>query len=88
MYVALAGNVGILRNVHNLDLNYAQSALLTPSDRGFARDGIAAEAEPGIETQVVADFDFGLLEHARRAGTVQNLNDRRLDLYASTWKAR
>jgi predicted amidohydrolase len=86
MYVALAGNVGIARGVHNLDACYARSAVLTPSDHGFARDGIAVEAEPGIEAVVVADVDLRALDRARRAGTVQNLNDRRLDLYASTWK--
>jgi predicted amidohydrolase len=86
LYVALAGCVGIARNVHNLDVCYARSAVLTPSDHGFARDGIAVEAEPGIESLVVADVDLAALEHARRAGTVQNLNDRRLDLYASVWK--
>ena len=86
LYVALAGNVGIARNVHNLDVCYARSAVLTPSDHGFARDGIAVEAEPGIEAVVVADIDLRALDHARREGTVQNLNDRRLDLYASVWK--
>jgi predicted amidohydrolase len=86
LYVALAGNVGIACNVHNLDVCYARSAVLTPSDTGFARDGIAVEAEPGIEAVVVADVDLHALEHARREGTVQNLNDRRLDLYASVWK--
>ncbi len=87
MYVALAGNVGLLRNVHNLDLVHAQSAILTPCDHGFARDGIAVEAAPGVETIVVADLDFGALQVARESGTVRNLNDRRLDLYESRWKA-
>ena len=86
LYVALAGCVGIARNVHNLDVCCARSAVLTPSDHGFARDGIAVEAEPGIESVVVADVDLAALDNARRAGTVQNLNDRRLDLYASVWK--
>lgn len=86
LYVALAGCVGIARNVHNLDVCYARSAVLTPSDHGFARDGIAVEAEPGIDAVVVADVDLHALDQARRAGTVQNLNDRRLDLYTSVWK--
>jgi predicted amidohydrolase len=86
LYVALAGCVGIARNVHNLDVCYARSAVLTPSDHGFARDGIAVEAEPGIESVVVADVDLAALDRARREGTVQNLNDRRLDLYASVWR--
>ena len=64
----------------------ARSAVLTPSDHGFARDGIAVEAEPGIESVVVADVDLAALDRARREGTVQNLNDRRLDLYASVWR--
>jgi predicted amidohydrolase len=87
MCVALAGNAGILRNVQNLDINYAQSGILTPSDHGFARNGIAAEAAPGIETIIVADLDFALLRHARESGTVQNLDDRRTDLCESRWKA-
>ncbi|MFN7552302.1 MAG: nitrilase-related carbon-nitrogen hydrolase [Pseudomonadota bacterium] len=86
LYVALAGSVGIARNVHNLDACYARSAVLTPSDHGFARDGIAVEAEPGVEAVVVADVDLRALDHARRSGTVRNLDDRRLDLYASVWK--
>jgi predicted amidohydrolase len=86
LYVALAGNVGIARDVHNLDACYARSAVLTPSDHGFARDGIAVEADPGVEAVVTADLDLRALAHARRAGTVRNLDDRRLDLYASVWK--
>ena len=39
----MSGNVGNLPNVENLDMQYAQSAILTPCDLPFARDGIAAE---------------------------------------------
>ncbi len=86
-YVALAGNVGILRNVFNLDVQYAQSAVLTPCDLPFAREGIAVEATANVEGVIVADVDLTALRRAREAGTVQNLKDRRLDLYGSGWKA-
>src|SRR5690606_37233546 len=39
VYVAMAGNVGNLPNVANLDIQYAQSCVLEPCDFGFARDG-------------------------------------------------
>ena len=48
-YVVTAGNVGTLMGVENMELQYAQSAILTPSDHPFARDGIAAEASENVE---------------------------------------
>ncbi len=81
MYVALAGNVGNLPFVENLDINYAQSGIYTPSDFGFSRDGVAGECTPNTETVVVADVDLEVLKRHRKRGTVLNLQDRRLDLY-------
>lgn len=46
VYIALTGNVGNLPDVANMDIQYGQAAVLTPSDFAFARDGIAAEAAP------------------------------------------
>jgi predicted amidohydrolase len=43
-FVVLSGNVGNLPGVDNMDVQYAQSCILTPCDFPFARDGIAAEA--------------------------------------------
>lgn len=86
VYVVLAGNVGNLPGVANMDIQYAQSAVLTPCDFPFARDGIAAEATANAETVLIADLDLAALADARRAGTVRNLADRRGDLYGLDWK--
>ena len=85
-YVALAGNVGVQQHVHNFDQQWSQSAILTPCDFGFARDGIAAEALPGEECVIFADLDFTQLGQARAHGAVRNLADRRHDLYRVDWR--
>lgn len=85
-YVALAGNVGNLPKVENMDVQYAQSCILTPCDFPFARDGIAAEATENVETITVADLDLSDIAWARREGTVRNLRDRRFDLYRTVWR--
>jgi predicted amidohydrolase/ribosomal protein S18 acetylase RimI-like enzyme len=82
VYVALAGNVGNLPQVDNFLLNYAQAAVLTPSDFPFPTDGVAATAEPQAETVVITDLDMGALEQVREAGTVGLIRDRRTDLYS------
>lgn len=81
IYVAIAGTVGNLPQVENLDIQYAQAAILTPSDFAFARDGIAAESTPNIETVVIHDVDLEALARSRKRGTTLNWKDRRLDLY-------
>lgn len=86
IYVAMSGVCGNLPNVGNMDVHYAQGAVLTPCDLPFAWNGIQAEAEPNVETMIVADVSLASLAEARLRGTVQNLNDRRTDLYGSGWK--
>jgi len=81
IYAVLAGTVGHLPRVLNMDIQYAQSCILTPCDLMFARDGIAAETAPDSEVVVFADLDLAALLDARERGTVRNLADRRLDLY-------
>lgn len=81
VYVVNAGCVGNLPLVENADTHYAQSGIFTPSDIPFARDGVAVEAEPNVETVLFQDVDLQLLRRARRQGTVQNWQDRRTDLY-------
>ncbi|HMQ10746.1 MAG TPA: carbon-nitrogen hydrolase family protein [Oligoflexia bacterium] len=88
IYVAMAGNVGNLPRVKNIDIQYAQSCILTPCDFPFARDGIAAEATPNVETVSIADLRVDTLLEARENGAVQNLKDRRHDLYSVTWKKK
>ncbi|MCC6594359.1 MAG: carbon-nitrogen hydrolase family protein [Xanthomonadales bacterium] len=81
-YAVLAGTVGHLPRVLNMDIQYAQSCILTPCDHVFfARDGIAVEAAPDSECVVFADLDLARLRQARERGTVRNLADRRPDVY-------
>lgn len=87
-HVVLSGNVGNLQGVHNFDIQYGQSVILTPCDTLFARDGIAAETSANVEMMVFADLDLDALRRARQSGTVLNLADRRHDLYALSWRGR
>jgi len=81
IFVAMAGNVGNLPQVDNMDIQYAQSGIFTPSDFVFARDGIAAECTPNVETVVIHDVDLEELRRNKMNGTTLNWNDRRSDLY-------
>lgn len=85
IYVVMSGNVGNLPNVANMDIQYAQSCILTPCDFPFARDGIAADTTPNVETVAIADVRPNTLMAARNSGTVKNLRDRRHDLYHLHW---
>ncbi|NRR90172.1 bifunctional GNAT family N-acetyltransferase/carbon-nitrogen hydrolase family protein [Winogradskyella undariae] len=80
-YVAIAGSVGNLPNVSNMDIQYAQSAVFTPCDFAFPSNGIKAETTPNTEMILVADVDLGLLRELNSFGAVKNLKDRRKDVY-------
>lgn len=84
-YVVTAGVTGNLPNVVNMDIHHAESAILTPSDFPFARDGIAAEVTPNSEGMAIADLSLAGLHKARAGGAVRNLADRRDDLYRVVW---
>ncbi|EIZ81081.1 carbon-nitrogen family hydrolase [Novosphingobium sp. Rr 2-17] len=84
-YVVTSGVVGNLPNVENMDVHYAESAILTPSDFPFARDGVAADTAANTETIAIADLSLDALLTARQSGAVQNLKDRRFDLYRVEW---
>ncbi len=86
IYVAMAGSVGNLPNVRNLDIHYAQSCILTPCDFPFHRDGVAADTTPNVEMVAFADLSLRALRRARHSGTVRNLRDRRHDLYGVLWR--
>ncbi len=81
LYVAISGCTGNLPFVENSDIHYAQSGIFTPADVEFARDGIAAECNPNVETVIIHDLDFEQLRRHREAGSVQNWNDRQRNLY-------
>src|SRR5690606_36240413 len=74
--------VGNLPRVNNMDIQYAQSAVFTPSDIAFPNNGIKAEATPNTEMVLVADVDLNALRDLHEYGTVKILKDRRHDLYS------
>lgn len=85
-YVALAGSVGNLPNVHNMDMQFAQSAVFTPCDFAFPTNGIKAEAVANSEMVLIADVDLDLLTELNKFGSVTNLKDRRKDIFELTRK--
>lgn len=80
-YVAIAGSVGNLPKVHNMDIQYAQSMVFTPCDFAFPANGIKAEATANTEMILICDVDIDLLRHLHQLGSVKNLKDRRTDIY-------
>ncbi|MDA0766983.1 MAG: bifunctional GNAT family N-acetyltransferase/carbon-nitrogen hydrolase family protein [Verrucomicrobia bacterium] len=80
-YVAIAGSVGNLPKVHNMDIQFAQSMVFTPCDFAFPTNGVKAEATPNTEMILIADVDLSLLRELNQFGSVRNLKDRRKDLY-------
>lgn len=80
-YVAIAGCVGNLPKVNNMDIQYAQAAVFTPSDFAFPSNGIKAEATPNTEMTLIVDVDINLLKELHEHGSVQTMKDRRTDLY-------
>jgi predicted amidohydrolase/GNAT superfamily N-acetyltransferase len=85
-YVAISGSVGNLPKVENMDIQYSQSAVFTPSDFAFPHDAIAAEATPNTEMTLMVDLDLDLLKELREQGSVRNLLSRRKELYEVVWK--
>lgn len=80
-YVVIAGSVGNLPRVHNMDIQYAQSGVFSPCDFAFPTDGKCAEATTNTEMILVSDVDLNLLSELHTYGSVRNLKDRRNDLY-------
>jgi predicted amidohydrolase len=69
-----------------MDINFAQSAVFTPSDFQFPTNAVKAEATPNTEMVLIADVDLSLLKELHEHGSVQVLKDRRTDLYDVTLK--
>lgn len=80
-YVAIGGSVGNLPRVDNVDIQYAQSAVFSPSDIYFPHDATITEASPNTEMIIFADVDLDKLKQLNMEGSVTNLRHRRLDLY-------
>ena len=84
-YVVITGSVGNIPNISNMDIQYSQSAVFSPSDFAFPHDAIVAEATPNTEMTLLLDLDLDLIKEVRRQGSVRNFQDRRLDLYRVSW---
>lgn len=80
-YVVASGSVGNLPGVANMDLQYARSAVFSPSDFAFPEGAVVTEASAGVETALVAELDLASLDQLHRRGSVRNLQQRRTDLY-------
>ena len=84
-YVAIAGSVGNLPKVDNVDIQYGQSAVFSPSDFSFSHDAIVSETTPNTEMTLIVDLDFDKLTQLQKEGSVRNYLDRRRDLYRVEW---
>jgi len=80
-FVAITGCVGNLPGVNNMDIQYGQAAVFTPSDFAFPMNAIKAEATPNTEMTLIADVDLNLLKDLHHYGSVRTITDRRTDLY-------
>ncbi len=80
-YVAIAGGVGNLPKVHNMDMQYAQAMVFSPCDFAFPINGLKAEATPNTEMILISDVDIDLLRELHTFGSVRNLKDRRKDIF-------
>jgi predicted amidohydrolase/GNAT superfamily N-acetyltransferase len=80
-FVAITGSVGNLPKIDNLDIQYSQSAVFTPSDFAFPSNAIKSEATANTEMVLIADVDLKLLDELHAYGSVRNLKDRRKDFY-------
>ena len=80
-YVAIAGCVGNLPGVNNMDIQFGQAAVFTPSDFAFPSNAIKGEATPNTEMTLIVDVDLNLLKELHHNGAVRTLSDRRQDLY-------
>ena len=85
-YVAIAGNIGNLPKVDNVDIQYGQTAVFSPSDFAFPHDAIMAETTPNTEMTLIVDVDLDKLQTLQNEGSVRNYLDRRRDLYRVEWK--
>ena len=80
-FVAITGSVGNLPKVENMDIQYSQAAVFTPSDFAFPSNCIKSEATPNTEMILIAEVDLSLLHELHSYGSVRNLKDRRTDFY-------
>jgi len=84
-YVVICGSCGNLPQVENLDVQYSQAAVFSPSDFSYPHDAVMAETTPNTEMIMFSDLDLDKLTLTRSEGSVNNLKDRRSDLFNVSW---
>lgn len=82
----ITGSVGNLPKVENMDIQYSQAAVLTPSDFAFPSNCIKSEATANTEMILITEVDLSLLHELHSYGSVRNLKDRRRDFYELKFK--
>ncbi|MBZ5875872.1 MULTISPECIES: carbon-nitrogen hydrolase family protein [Chromohalobacter] len=85
-YVVLCGSVGNVPSIENMEIQYAQSSVFSPSDFAFPHDAVLAETTPNTEMIMFSDLDLTRLTVVRNEGSVTNLKDRRQDLFDLRWR--
>ncbi|MGJ8525338.1 hypothetical protein LMG33818_001066 [Halomonadaceae bacterium LMG 33818] len=85
-YVVVCGSVGNVPSIENLDVQYAQSSVFSPSDFAFPHDAVMSETTPNTEMLMFSDLDLRRLKVVRNEGTVTNLKHRRKDLFDLRWR--
>lgn len=71
-YVVICGSVGNLPEVESLDVQYAQSAVFSPSDFAFPHDAIMSETTPNTEMLMFSDLNLDELRYLHHEGSVTN----------------
>lgn len=87
-YVVICGSVGNLPEVESLDVQYAQSAVFSPSDFAFPHDAVMSETTPNTEMLMFSDLNLDELRYLHHEGSVTNKRDRRTDIYEVSRKHR
>jgi len=80
-FVAITGSVGNLPKIENMDIQYSQAAVFTPSDFAFPSNAVKSEATANTEMILISDVDLKLLIQLHEFGSVRNLKNRRKDFY-------
>ena len=71
-FTAVAPTVGEAPWLGTLDVNTGRAGIYGPVDRGFAEDGVFAEAGYGVPGWLYADLDPARLARVREDGAVRN----------------
>lgn len=81
-YVVIFGSTGDMPEVANMETNYSQVAIFTPSDNNFPTNAISAESGLNTEELLMGEVDLEKLAHLHNSGSVKNLKERRTDFYS------